>query len=51
MPIHTALGEGPFKTELIAAGGLDDRCWRSRADALLVLAQRAADAVDAREGG
>ncbi len=22
VPIHTALGEGPFKTELIAAGGL-----------------------------
>ena len=24
VPIHTALGEGPFKTELIAAGGADD---------------------------
>ena len=39
VPIHTALGEGPFKTELIAAGGLDDRA-RALADGLLVLAQR-----------
>src|SRR5438270_6290145 len=40
VPIHTALGEGPFKTELIAAGvltiGLAILC-----DALLVLTQRA----------
>ena len=40
VPIHTALGEGPFKTELIAAGvltiGLAILC-----DALLVALQRA----------
>ncbi len=40
VPIHTALGEGPFKTELIAAGvltiGLAVLC-----DALLVGVQRA----------
>jgi osmoprotectant transport system permease protein len=40
VPIHTALGEGPFKTELIAAGGLTVLLALG-ADALLVLAQRA----------
>jgi len=40
VPIHTALGEGPFKTELIAAGALTVLLALS-ADALLVLAQRA----------
>jgi osmoprotectant transport system permease protein len=40
VPIHTALGEGPFKTELIAAGGLAIVLARG-ADGLLVLAQRA----------
>jgi osmoprotectant transport system permease protein len=40
VPIHTALGEGPFKTELIAAGGLTILL-ALVADALLVLAQRA----------
>jgi osmoprotectant transport system permease protein len=40
VPIHTALGEGPFKTELIAAGGLTILL-AFAADALLVLAQRA----------
>jgi osmoprotectant transport system permease protein len=40
VPIHTALGEGPFKTELIAAGGLAVLLALA-ADALLVLAQRA----------
>lgn len=39
VPIHTALGEGPFKTELIAAGGLAILL-ALFADALLVLAQR-----------
>jgi osmoprotectant transport system permease protein len=39
VPIHTALGEGPFKTELIAAGGLTILLALA-ADALLVLAQR-----------
>jgi osmoprotectant transport system permease protein len=39
VPIHTALGEGPFKTELIAAGGLAILLALA-ADALLVLAQR-----------
>ncbi|HWX97471.1 MAG TPA: ABC transporter permease [Solirubrobacteraceae bacterium] len=39
VPIHTALGEGPFKTELIAAGGLAILLALT-ADALLVLAQR-----------
>jgi osmoprotectant transport system permease protein len=39
VPIHTALGEGPFKTELIAAGGLAVLLALA-ADALLVLAQR-----------
>jgi osmoprotectant transport system permease protein len=38
-PIHTALGEGPFKTELIAAGGLAILLALA-ADALLVLVQR-----------
>jgi osmoprotectant transport system permease protein len=40
VPIHTALGEGPFKTELIAAGGLTILLALA-ADALLVLVQRA----------
>jgi osmoprotectant transport system permease protein len=40
VPIHTALGEGPFKTELIAAGGLTILL-ALLADGLLVLAQRA----------
>jgi osmoprotectant transport system permease protein len=39
VPIHTALGEGPFKTELIAAGGLAILL-ALFADGLLVLAQR-----------
>lgn len=39
VPIHTALGEGPFKTELIAAGGLAILLALA-ADGLLVLAQR-----------
>jgi osmoprotectant transport system permease protein len=39
VPIHTALGEGPFKTELIAAGGLAILLALA-ADALLVLLQR-----------
>jgi len=39
VPIHTALGEGPFKTELIAAGGLAILLALT-ADALLVLLQR-----------
>jgi osmoprotectant transport system permease protein len=40
VPIHAALGEGPFKTELIAAGGLTVLLALA-ADGLLVLAQRA----------
>jgi osmoprotectant transport system permease protein len=40
VPIHTALGEGPFKTELIAAGGLTVLLALA-ADGALVLAQRA----------
>lgn len=40
VPIHTALGEGPFKTELIAAGGLTVLLALA-ADGLLVLVQRA----------
>jgi osmoprotectant transport system permease protein len=40
VPIHTALGEGPFKTELIAAGVLAIAL-ALLADGLLVLAQRA----------
>ena len=40
VPIHSALGEGPFKTELIAAGGLAILLALA-ADALLVLTQRA----------
>jgi osmoprotectant transport system permease protein len=40
VPIHTALGEGPFKTELIAAGGLAILL-ALLADGLLVLVQRA----------
>jgi osmoprotectant transport system permease protein len=40
VPIHTALGEGPFKTELIAAGGLTVLLALA-ADGVLVLAQRA----------
>ncbi len=39
VPIHAALGEGPFKTELIAAGGLTI-VLALAADALLVIAQR-----------
>ncbi|MHB8234671.1 MAG: ABC transporter permease [Solirubrobacteraceae bacterium] len=40
VPIHVALGEGPFKTELLAAGGLTVLLALG-ADALLVLTQRA----------
>jgi osmoprotectant transport system permease protein len=40
VPIHSALGEGPFKTELIAAGGLAVLLALA-ADGLLVLLQRA----------
>ena len=40
VPIHAALGEGPFKTELIAAGGLTILL-ALIADGLLVLMQRA----------
>jgi osmoprotectant transport system permease protein len=40
VPIHTALGEGPFKTELIAAGALAVLL-ALLSDALLVLLQRA----------
>jgi len=39
VPIHRALGEGPFKTELIAAGGLAIAL-ALLADGLLVLTQR-----------
>jgi osmoprotectant transport system permease protein len=39
VPIHTALGEGPFKTELIVAGGLAIAL-ALIADGLLVIAQR-----------
>jgi osmoprotectant transport system permease protein len=39
VPIHTALGEGPFKTELITAGGLAILL-ALVADGLLVLSQR-----------
>ena len=39
VPIHTALGEGPFKTELIVAGALAIML-ALVADGLLVLAQR-----------
>jgi osmoprotectant transport system permease protein len=39
VPIHTALGEGPFKTELIAAGALAILL-AFLADGLLVLTQR-----------
>ena len=39
VPIHTALGEGPFKTELIAAGGLTILL-ALLADGMLVLLQR-----------
>jgi osmoprotectant transport system permease protein len=39
VPIHTALGEGPFKTELIVAGVLSIGL-ALLADALLVIAQR-----------
>jgi osmoprotectant transport system permease protein len=39
VPIHTALGEGPFKTELIVAGGLAILL-ALLADGLLVIAQR-----------
>jgi osmoprotectant transport system permease protein len=40
VPIHQALGEGPFKTELIAAGGIAVLLALA-ADGALVLAQRA----------
>jgi osmoprotectant transport system permease protein len=39
VPIHTALGEGPFKTELIAAGGMAILL-ALVADGLLVVLQR-----------
>ena len=39
VPIHTALGEGPFKTELIVAGGLAIGL-ALLADGLLVIVQR-----------
>ena len=39
VPIHTALGEGPFKTELIVAGGLAI-VLALLADGLLVIVQR-----------
>ena len=39
MPIHPARGEGPFKTELIAAGGMAIAL-ALLADGLLVLVQR-----------
>jgi osmoprotectant transport system permease protein len=39
VPIHAALGEGPFKTELIAAGGMAILL-ALLADGLLVGAQR-----------
>jgi osmoprotectant transport system permease protein len=39
VPIHAALGEGPFKTELIAAGGLTVAL-ALIADGILVLLQR-----------
>ena len=50
VPIHTALGEGPFKTELIAAGVLTIGL-AILADALLVLAPARADAVGAGAPG
>ncbi len=50
VPIHTALGEGPFKTELIAAGGLTILL-ALLSDGLLVLAQRLLTPwAQAREG-
>jgi osmoprotectant transport system permease protein len=50
VPIHAALGEGPFKTELIAAGGLTVLLALS-ADGLLVLAQRALTPWARAKGG
>jgi osmoprotectant transport system permease protein len=50
VPIHTALGEGPFKTELIAAGGLTILL-ALVADGLLVLAQRALTPWTQARGG
>ncbi|HEY2215903.1 MAG TPA: ABC transporter permease, partial [Solirubrobacteraceae bacterium] len=50
VPIHTALGEGPFKTELIAAGALTVLLALG-ADALLVLAQRALTPWTRAKGG
>ena len=50
VPIHTALGEGPFKTELIAAGGLTVLL-ALLADGLLVLAQRALTPWTRARGG
>ena len=49
VPIHDALGEGPFKTELIVAGGLAI-VLALLADALLVRAQRLLDPVGAARG-
>jgi osmoprotectant transport system permease protein len=50
VPIHTALGEGPFKTELIAAGALTVLLALG-ADGLLVLAQRALTPWARAKGG
>jgi osmoprotectant transport system permease protein len=50
VPIHVALGEGPFKTELIAAGGLTVLLALG-ADALLVLVQRALTPWARAKGG
>jgi osmoprotectant transport system permease protein len=50
VPIHVALGEGPFKTELLAAGGLTVLLALG-ADALLVLAQRALTPWARAKGG
>ena len=50
VPIHTALGEGPFKTELIVAGGLAIGL-ALVADGLLVIAQRVAHALGADRTG
>jgi osmoprotectant transport system permease protein len=50
VPIHVALGEGPFKTELLAAGALTVLLALG-ADALLVLAQRALTPWARAKGG
>ena len=47
VPIHTALSEDLFKTELIAAGGLAIAARAAAPTALLVLAAARAHAVDA----